>query len=83
MAGWEKGEPYLMEIPASCSIPSHFFTRKGEELGYLLSGKLQVTVDNAVYTLRAGDVIYLTTETPTQWDNPGPGSARLLWVKIK
>ena len=78
-----KGEPYLMEIPASCSIPSHFFTRKGEELGYLLSGKLQVTVDNAIHTLRAGDVIYLTTESPTQWDNPGPGSARLLWVKIK
>jgi transcriptional regulator with XRE-family HTH domain len=78
-----KAEPYLMEIPASSSIPSHFFPRKGEELGYLLSGKLQVTVDKAVSTLRAGDVIYLTTESPAQWDNPGPGPAKLLWVKIK
>jgi quercetin dioxygenase-like cupin family protein len=52
-------------------------------VGYLLSGKLQVKLEKAAYTLRAGDVIYLTSEMPTQWENPGPGLAKLLWIKVK
>ena len=78
-----KAEPYLIEIPANKTIPSHFFIHKGEEIGYLLSGKLQLKLDKAVYTVRARDVIYLTSEMPSQWKNPGPGPARLLWIKIK
>jgi transcriptional regulator with XRE-family HTH domain/KaiC/GvpD/RAD55 family RecA-like ATPase len=78
-----KAEPYLIEIPASKSISSHFFIHKGEELGYLLSGKLHVKLEKAAYTLRSGDVIYLTSEMPTEWRNPGPSAAKLLWIKIK
>lgn len=78
-----KAEPYLIEVPPNKSLPSHFFIHKGEELGYLMSGKLQLKLEKAVYNLRAGDVIYLTTEMPTQWKNPGPGVAKLLWIKVK
>ncbi len=78
-----KAEPYLIEIPANKSISSHFFIHKGEELGYLLSGKLHVKLEKAAYTLRSGDVIYLTSEMPTEWRNPGPSAAKLLWIKIK
>jgi len=78
-----KAEPYLIEIPANKSISSHFFIHKGEEIGYLLSGKLHVKLEKAAYTLRSGDVIYLTSEMPTEWRNPGPSAAKLLWIKIK
>lgn len=78
-----KAEPYLIEIPPGKNIPSHFFIHKGEEIGYLLSGKLQLKLGKAVYMGHAGDVIYLTSEMPSQWKNPGPDSARLLWLKIK
>ncbi len=78
-----KAEPYLIEIPPEKNLPSHFFIHKGEELGYLLSGKLQLKLEKAVYTVRTGDVIYLTSEMPSQWKNPGPGVAKLLWLKIK
>ncbi len=78
-----KAEPYLIEIPPRKTLPSHFFIHKGEEIGYLLSGKLQLKLEKAVYTVRTGDVIYLTTEMPSQWKNPGPGPARLLWIKVK
>jgi transcriptional regulator with XRE-family HTH domain/KaiC/GvpD/RAD55 family RecA-like ATPase len=78
-----KAEPYLIEIPPQENLPSHFFIHKGEEIGYLLSGKLQLKLGKAVYTVRAGDVIYLTTEMPSQWKNPGQGPARLLWIKMK
>lgn len=78
-----KAEPYLLEIPPHKKVPSHFFIHKGEEVGYMLSGKLQIKLEKAVHTARAGDVIYLTSEMPTQWKNPGNSIARLLWIKIK
>ena len=77
-----KAVPYVIEIPAGKMIPSHFFIHKGEELGYLLAGKLRVKMQKAMYTVRSGDVLYLATEMPTEWENPGPGVARLLWVKV-
>lgn len=78
-----KAEPYLIEIPPKKSLPSHFFIHKGEEVGYLLSGKLQMRLEKSVQNLNPGDVVYLTIEMPSQWKNPGPGSARLLWIKVK
>ncbi len=78
-----KAEPYLLEIAPKETLPGHFFFHKGEEVGYVLSGRLQVKVGKAVQTLKAGDTIYLTSEIPTEWKNPGPATARLLWVKVK
>jgi transcriptional regulator with XRE-family HTH domain/KaiC/GvpD/RAD55 family RecA-like ATPase len=78
-----KAEPYLLEIPPKKTLPSHFFIHKGQEIGYLLSGKLQLKLDKSLYTARSGDVIYLISEMPSQWKNPGPGAAKLLWIKIK
>jgi len=78
-----KMEPYIIEIKPNCNLPAHFFVHKGEEMGYLLSGKLRMSVNKAAYTIRAGDAIYLTSEMPGEWRNPGPNVARLLWIKSK
>ncbi len=78
-----KAKPYLLEINPKETLPGHFFFHKGEEIGYVLSGRLQVQVGKAVYNLKTGDVIYLTSEVPGQWRNPGPNVARLLWIKVK
>ncbi len=78
-----KAEPYLIEITPKETLPAHFFFHKGEEIGYVLSGRLQVRVGKAVYHLKTGDLIYLTSEIPGEWRNPGPSVARLLWIKVK
>ncbi len=78
-----RAEPYLMELPPGAELPSHFFVHKGEEIGYLLSGRLQLKFQKAAYNIRPGDVVYLTNEMPTHWSNPGRGPARMLWIKIK
>ncbi len=78
-----KAEPYLIEIPPKQALPSHFFIHKGEEVGYLLNGKLQLKLEKAVYNVNAGNIIYLTSEMPSQWVNPGSSTARLLWIKVK
>lgn len=77
-----KAEPYLIEIPPNTILPSHFFIHKGEEVGYLLSGELQLKLEKTMHTVKANDVIYLTKDIPSQWENSGSSSARLLWMKI-
>jgi len=78
-----RAEPFLIEVPPNTTIPSHFFFHKGHELGYLVSGKLQVKFGQASYTLRGGDVLYLDSQLPDQWKNPGSSPARLLLIKIR
>jgi transcriptional regulator with XRE-family HTH domain len=78
-----KAEPYIIEILPNKTVPSHFFIHKGNEIGYMLSGRLRLKVEKAVYTLRTGDVIYLTNEMPIEWRNPGKHTAKLLWFKVE
>jgi transcriptional regulator with XRE-family HTH domain/KaiC/GvpD/RAD55 family RecA-like ATPase len=78
-----RAEPYLIEVPPKKTIPSHFFIHKGEEMGYVLSGKLQLKLKKGVYTARTGDVIHLAHDMPSQWRNPGSSTAKLLWLKVK
>ena len=78
-----KVEPLIIEIQPNKTLPTHFFIHKGEEIGYLLAGKLQLKLGKTDYTVNENDTIYLTAEMPSQWKNPGPEPARLLWLKIK
>jgi len=56
---------------------------KGEEMGYVLSGKLQVKLHETSRSLNTGDLLCLKSEIPSQWKNLGNTPARLLWIKIK
>ena len=78
----QRRKAYLIEISPGNSLSAHFFAHKGEELGYLLSGRLQTKIEGGLYNLKRGDVIHLKTEIPAQWKNPGKHPARLLWIKI-
>lgn len=78
-----KAEPYLIEIPPFQTLSSHFFVHKGEEMGYLLSGELQIKLGKESYSLRSGEVICLVSEMPWEWKNTSSETARMFWVKIK
>jgi transcriptional regulator with XRE-family HTH domain len=78
-----KAESYLIQILPEKKLSSHFFVHKGEELGYVLSGKVNVVCQNETHTLEAGDTIYLKADIPTQWVNPGPETVKILWIKVK
>lgn len=77
-----RAEAYIIEIPPRKTLPAHFFVHKGEEIGYVLYGKLQTQIGTAIFTAQKGDLIYLTSEIPGQWKNKSTASARLLWIKI-
>lgn len=76
-------EQYLIEIPPHTKLGTHFFVHKGEEVGYLLSGELTVTIDNRTQTVHAGDMLCFTSQIPSQWENTGEEVVRMFWIKIK
>jgi transcriptional regulator with XRE-family HTH domain/KaiC/GvpD/RAD55 family RecA-like ATPase len=75
-------EVFLVTIEARQTIDRHFFSHKGEEMGYLLSGRLEVDLRGRAHTLNVGDLVYLKADTPAHWKNPGHAPARLLWLKL-
>ena len=74
---------YLIDIQGPATIEHHFWVHKGEEVGYLLSGRLEVVIRERTHALTAGDLVYLTADTPAHWQNPDRETARLLWLKLK
>jgi transcriptional regulator with XRE-family HTH domain len=78
-----KAELYLVRILPGKKLPAHFFVHKGEEAGYVLEGSLTIVSRNGIQELTAGDAIYLKTDFPTQWINPGSETAKLLWMKVR
>jgi quercetin dioxygenase-like cupin family protein len=75
-------EPYVVEIPPQKKPFSHFLVHKGDEIGYLLSGKLQMKLGNSIHNVNPGDLVYLTSEIPSQWKNLGSKPAKFLWMKV-
>jgi transcriptional regulator with XRE-family HTH domain/KaiC/GvpD/RAD55 family RecA-like ATPase len=78
-----RSEPFLIEIPGKTNLSGHFFNHKGDEFGYLLNGELQVKMGATFQKVTTGDVVYLTTEVPVQWENTKSKSAHLIWLLIK
>ena len=64
-------------------IGAHFFVYKGEEVGYLLSGELTVTIYNRKQTVHSGTMPCFTSQIRSQWENTGEDVARMSWIKIK
>lgn len=52
----------------------------GEEVGYVLEGSLELTVNNEVYNLNEGDAFFFNSNLPHSYRNNGTVQARVLWV---
>lgn len=52
----------------------------GEEIGFVLEGKLDLNVDGTVYSLESGDCFFFRSELKHSYRNPGKIVARILWV---
>lgn len=50
------------------------------ECAYVLSGTVEVVLENHVETLTAGDAMTFPGHTPHTWRNPGPRPCKVLWI---
>lgn len=59
---------------------SEVTSHSGEELIYVLDGRVRQTLGEALIMLNAGDSLHFMGDTPHSFANPGPGPARLIWT---
>lgn len=72
-----QGDIHILEPKAKVAFS---ISHVGEELGYVLQGRLVLTLDEQSYELEAGDSFYFSSETPHSYFNPGDEIAKVLWV---
>lgn len=53
---------------------------EGEEMGFVLRGKLELIVDNVTYLLDEGDSFFFKSSLPHGYRNPGSVESKVLWV---
>jgi transcriptional regulator with XRE-family HTH domain len=53
---------------------------EGEELGYVLEGRLQLEVDGKTFHVSKGDCFFFRSELKHQYRNLGKTTASILWV---
>lgn len=76
-------EGSIVRIRPGGKLSKHFFAHKGKEMGYLIAGRLEMSVNSMVYAINPGDTIYLQKDIPGKWKNTGDISAELIWLKFK
>ncbi len=53
---------------------------KGEEVGFVIEGEFELTVDDESYLLKPGDTFQFRSERPHGYRNPGSIEAKVLWI---
>jgi len=57
-----------------------FYSHPGEEILYLMSGELKITLEGSEYHLYAGDSFYFESTIRHTWRNPGQTEAVIIWI---
>lgn len=78
-SGKRKMDPVLVTInpnEETFKDPSH----EGEELGFLLQGKINLNLDGETFCLKKGDCFYYSADKKHSIVNVGNNTAKILWV---
>lgn len=57
-----------------------FSTDKGEQIGLVIQGSLELWINNQVVLLNAGDSFCYSSRTPRRWRNPGKDIAEVIFA---
>lgn len=74
---------FFMVIEPGCGSGAQPYTHAGEEIGFILSGTLELQIDEMKVTLNEGDCFSFSSERPHQFANLGARPASVFWVNAK
>lgn len=72
-------EPVLVELEEGASTAGDI-PHEGEEFGYVLEGKIAVTLGKKDHVCRKGEAFYYSAGIPHGITNKGKSKARFLWI---
>jgi len=56
------------------------YSHEGEEAGFVLSGEMELWIDDQHFHLKAGDSFAYASTRPHRYRNPGPSALQVIWV---
>jgi transcriptional regulator with XRE-family HTH domain len=62
------------------AVGDGFRQHEGDEVGYVISGEIVLTVAGVSYRMRAGDAFFFPSTEPHALANPGKTIAEIVWV---
>ena len=75
-----KLEVLLSEVKPGTKTEGVWYSHEGEEFGFVLEGRYEVTVEDKIYILEEGDSIYFPSDLPHKMKGIGNKPCRTLWV---
>jgi len=72
-------QPLYKIVKPGCGSEG-LYTHHGEEMGIVISGALELTVDDTVYYLNTEDSFYFQSSRPHGYRNPGKIDTVIIWV---
>ncbi len=72
-------EPVLVEL-AEGGATAGDIPHEGEEFGYVLEGKIAISLGKKHHTCKKGEAFYYAANKPHSILNKGKGKARFLWI---
>jgi transcriptional regulator with XRE-family HTH domain len=82
-AASERLKGFFMVIDPGCGSGAKPYTHVGEEIGFILSGTLELQIEDMHFTLNEGDCFCFSSERPHQFSNVGPRPASVFWVNAR
>ena len=75
-----KRQMEIIRVIAPPEGRSEFMAHEGEEWGYVVKGRIRLTVGNEEFELEAGDTAYYSSEVPHGWVNETDDEVELIWA---
>jgi transcriptional regulator with XRE-family HTH domain len=72
-------DPVLVTLEPGAEMEEQPF-HEGEEFGFVLLGKIQLRLDDRLYTVKKDECFYFTSDKKHAVKNIGRGPAKILWV---
>jgi len=82
-AASERLKGFFMVIEPGCGSGTEPYIHTGEEIGLILSGTLELSIDGQSFTLNEGDCFAFESTRPHRFSNFGPRPASVFWVNAK
>ncbi|MGU3496215.1 helix-turn-helix domain-containing protein [Xanthobacteraceae bacterium A53D] len=71
---------FVLEFPVTSDTSVNLLSHEGEEVLYILEGRIEFQIGQDSFVLEAGDCVHLKGERPHMGRNVGTGLARMLMV---
>ncbi|MDT2849462.1 helix-turn-helix domain-containing protein [Vagococcus carniphilus] len=72
-------ETVIMRVPSGVVSSSEPIGHKGEEIAYVLSGKINLYLDNKLYSLDSGDSVKIPAYMVHKWENIEEEEAKVIF----